>query len=388
MGFAIRAATGSGLGDRIPKVSVRNERGCASASCILDDAYQLLSAGQIKAGMDLLMCRLSELRNAPEAEGWETFCRAEAMLHPVGALVWQDPLTAHSFNKPRGYSGDAQLLDYIYGNSPVPPDTSDLGRAIFQHNINRQAPSSVRSRRDILARAIDETVAQFPSPRILSVACGHLREVEGSKEVMEGRVGEFVALDQDPQSLAEVERAYGSKGVRTVQHSVRAILTEKAIFRDFHLVYAAGLYDYLSERVATRLTRLMFDMLAPGGRLLIANFAPCLADIGYIETYMAWKLIYRESEQMTALARDIASSEWKSHRLFWDEHESIIFLEITKRSARKGSISFAPGAKQAAVPGLKNVTTTPEVGSRPRRERPQSGNGDGNGRANSTRTDK
>ena len=127
----------------------------------------------------------------------------------------------------------------------------------------------------------------------------------------------------------------------------------------------------------------MFDMLAPGGRLVIANFTPRLADIGYIESYMAWRLIYREPEHMTALARDIASSEWHSHRLFWDEHESIIFLEITKRRPVNGSASFARGINGAAVPGLDNVTIGPEVASRRHQRRArspgQNGNGNGNG---------
>ena len=115
-----------------------------------------------------------------------------------------------------------------------------------------------------------------------------MREAELSSALAEGRIGEFLALDQDPQSLAHVQRELGEKGVQTVQSSVRAILAEKTGFENMNLIYAAGLYDYLSDRVAARLTRLMFDMLAPGGRLVIANFAPCLPEVGYMETFMAW----------------------------------------------------------------------------------------------------
>lgn len=328
---------------------------------------------------------LSEIRKDCGPEEWDAMFHAEVANHPVSRLVWQDPFTDHSFRKPRGYPGDAALLDFIYGYTPIPEGTSPVGEAIFQVNRERQAPRSVRSRAQILARTIDETAAQFQSPRILSIACGHLREAEMSTAVMEGRVGEFIALDQDPLSLAEVQRAYGTKGVRPVQESVRTILTEKATFRDLHLIYAAGLYDYLSERVATRLTRLMFDMLAPGGKLLVANFAPCVEDLGYIESYMGWKLIYREPDQMTALGREISPGEWKSHRLFWDEHESIIFLEITKRATQqKPAISFAPGLNKAAIPGLANVTlgdglTAPRHGHA--RHRNGNGNGNGNGHA-------
>lgn len=304
--------------------------------------------------MDLLMSRLSYLRHRLGPERWEAIF-SEAVSHPISQLIWQDPFTHHSFSKPRGYPGDAALLDYIYGCTPLPEGTSPLGQAIFHVNRDRQAPRSVRSRAQILANLIDETADRFPMPRILSIACGHLREAGMSTAVMNGRIGQFIAVDQDVESLAEVERMYGPKGVRTERQSVRAIVAEKTDYRGFHFVYAAGLYDYLADRVARRLTRLMFDMLAPGGRLLIANFAPCVEDLGYIESYMGWKLIYREPEQMLELGGDISSSEWKSQRLLWDEHESIIFLEITKRQ-KTPSITFSPDLSKAGVPGLASVT--------------------------------
>jgi len=46
---------------------------------------------------------------------------------------------------------------------------------------------------------------------------------------------------------------------------------------------AAGLFDYLLQRLAQRLTRAMFDLLHPGGRMLVTNFVPLIPDIGYME---------------------------------------------------------------------------------------------------------
>jgi hypothetical protein len=346
---------------------------------VLDQVQELLNEGQVASGMELLMGRLSALRHEYGAELWEAL-GSEAINHPVGRLIWQDPFTSHSFRKPRGYPGDAELLDYIYGLLPVPTETSDLGASIFRFNGQRQAPRSVRARAAILAEAIDQTASRVNMPRMLSIACGHLREAGLSRAVMAGTVGEFVALDQDERSLAEVERAYSSKGVRTVQDSVRSILAGKVSFSGMDLVYAAGLYDYLGERLATRLTRVMFDMLAPGGKLIVANFSPSLNDIGYIESFMGWKLIYRDPEQMIALGAEISSSEWKSHRLFWDEYESIVFLEITKRSAPRLSVSMAPNlAGTVAVPGRANVTLGPGVTSRMNGAgRPRGSNGHAN----------
>jgi hypothetical protein len=131
----------------------------------------------------------------------------------------------------------------------------------------------------------------------------------------------------------------------------------------------------LSERVASRLTKLLFEMLRPGGRLLVANFAPCLHDIGYMETFMGWRLIYREANQMAEVSREIPSAQWSSHRMFWDQHENVIFLDLTKRSA-KVSITINRALDQLAVPGLRNVKVNRSAIRRGRR------NAGGNGKPN------
>lgn len=320
---------------------------------MLDAAHKKLTSGRAREGMQELMPALRRLKEVHEPGAWDEFCRREFLEHPLKQLIWQDPFTRHAFEKPRGYPGDARLLDYIYDCAP-PPETTELGVEIFKSTTEAPASCSVRARRDVLARIIDDVAAEQPGARVLSIACGHLREAASSRAVNEGRLGDFIAADQDPTSLAEVQARFGSKGVRTVQASVRGILTEKVKFQGLHLAYAAGLYDYLADRVAVKLTRLMFDMLAPGGRLLVANFAPNLRDIGYMETFMGWNLIYRTPDQMNGLAAEIPVDAFGQRRVFWDEPGNILFLEVTKRAAAR-----VPGGESStAVDAPASPTTT------------------------------
>ena len=109
---------------------------------------------------------------------------------------------------------------------------------------------------------------QFEQPRILSIACGHLREGMRSAALTGGRVGEFVAFDQDADSLAEVERAYaGTPGCARCNRSVREILAGKVdASRASTSFTPPGCTTTSPSAVAERLTRLMFDMVVPGGR--------------------------------------------------------------------------------------------------------------------------
>ena len=137
----------------------------------------------------------------------------------------------------------------------------------------------------MIARAIDQTAADRSAPRVLSIAAGHLREAEISEAVGSDAVSELVAFDQDPESLAVAFNAYSKHRISVVHGSIRSLLAGNCDLGRFDLIYAAGLFDYLAERMAVRLTSVMFGMLSSGGRLLLANFALPSA------TSRTWKLI-------------------------------------------------------------------------------------------------
>ena len=84
----------------------------------------------------------------------------------------------------------------------------------------------------------------------------------------------------------------------------------------FDFAYAAGLYDYLNDKVAVRLLRALFESLKPGGKVWVANFMPRIADRAYMEAIMDWWLIYRDKRQMMDLVADLPAEEVESVRTF------------------------------------------------------------------------
>ena len=127
-----------------------------------------------------------------------------------------------------------------------------------------------------------------------------------------------------------MEREFRERGVRPVKGSVRALISDRLCFDNLNFVYSAGLYDYLADRVAERLTSRLFSFLAPGGRLLIANFTPELRDIGYMEAYMDWRLIYRTTEQLSSLSAAIQTQAVAWRRAWCDDSGAIAYLELQR----------------------------------------------------------
>lgn len=241
-----------------------------------------------------------------------------------------DPFTRHAYSRPRGYPGDAELLDYIYRKRDADTAITADAAQIMRFTVNSPAPRAVRYRRRYMAQLIDETAASHPGARVLSIAAGHLREVELSAAMQDGGVGEIVALDQDGESLKVIERDYSHLPIRTVRASVRHLLAGKTGMGHFHLVYAAGLFDYLEDTVATRLVERMWAMAHPGGRVMIANFMPDIPDVGYMEAYMDWWLIYRDEGGVRELFSTIPTAQIASVKIEFDPGRNICFVVAQK----------------------------------------------------------
>lgn len=278
-----------------------------SATASWQEIAERFAAGDAETAMPVAVAKLNQLRAFLPADAWRAFGSSEEFA-PVRAVLHLDPYTRRGFLKPRGYPGDAVLLDYIYGCAPLPEETPAAGRAVYEWCSRRSdAFAAVRDRRRRLGRLLEDTAERTPGARALAVACGHLREAHLSAAVAGRRINELVALDQDPASLAVVKSTMGDLPVTPVMAGVSDILKGRVELGSFDLIYAAGLYDYLPDPLASRLTAALTAMLRPGGRLVVANFVRCW-EAGYMEAAMDWHLLYRDEASIRAFAGDLSTA--------------------------------------------------------------------------------
>jgi extracellular factor (EF) 3-hydroxypalmitic acid methyl ester biosynthesis protein len=151
--------------------------------------------------------------------------------------------------------------------------------------MNVTSCRSVALRRELIADRIDEIANTRQHIEILAVACGHLREAELSEALRAGKVARFVATDQDDASL-DVVRQYRHEingCIEPRRLTVKDFIAKKHKLGQFDLIYAAGLYDYLDAKTASRLTKRLFELLKPGGRILVGNFLEGLWELPYME---------------------------------------------------------------------------------------------------------
>ena len=280
---------------------------------------------------ELIRVTLYRLYNSVNRSEWKQIVKDTLLTHPIKEIIHKDPFTFRAFSKPRGYAGDAVMIDYIYGYYDQKDTVDDIGRAISSVSLNSPSTRAVRNRLNFIVNKIDKLVENQADAEILSVACGHCREFGLCQDFKAHQPKRFIAMDQDEESLQIVKKDYSQLGISPTYGSVTSLLKNKGPEGKFDLVYALGLYDYLNQRLAQKLTQNLFKRLHSGGEMIVANFMPDILDIGYMESFMAWELIFRDQDQMEDLKNLIDPTEIAEYSVFTEPERNIIFLSVKRK---------------------------------------------------------
>jgi extracellular factor (EF) 3-hydroxypalmitic acid methyl ester biosynthesis protein len=274
-----------------------------------------------------------ELRPAHRAFG-------QRQLH---SLLLCAPFMHRCFTKPLGYAGDYEMMNMIIRNGLE--GGSLFAKLLNSFLLSLAPPQAVRNRVGFLKeRIIAETgrVSRLGGmAHIYSLACGPAREVEEFlAEHSWADLAQFLLLDFNDETLRytghrleEVKRRHHRRSpIRLVKNSVQQLLKQNhsktSAEPGYDLIYCSGLYDYLSDRVCQALNTYLYERLKPGGLLVVGNFAPTTPRQNFMEHFMEWFLIYRDSRALTALAPVQAAPDDCAVYTEWSGANN--FLEVRK----------------------------------------------------------
>lgn len=332
--------------------SVRNLRGLSSSSFLsihsvpdfLDNIRKRheqnssLDPRKFSAIQQDLFYGLASVYRGCQSEEWKALVPS-IQQHALKEIINQCPLNSRCVKKPWGYAGDAKALDLFYYDIPSFDVVTPIGKLVWAFTNATPAARAVRHRAIKIASMVD-SFSELKKPRILSLACGHLRELSFSKKFQQGDC-EVVALDQDDRSLSTVQSDYGHLGVTTVHAKVKKLLKDPTFvdsLGEFDLVYASGLFDYLDDEAAKALMKVMYRCTRESGTTLFTNFVPGIVCRAYMETYMDWWLIYRDTTDLLRLSRDLISETGGSFSL--EPCQNIAFLSYRKSPVNELSLQF------------------------------------------------
>lgn len=294
-----------------------------SASALATLANRFISESDFLQFGELMLRDLNRLRCTIEEHTWRTSVIPKLRSEPFYASSQEDPFSRRSTHKPRGYAGDAHLIDFVYRSDAIGHEvlaSTPAGQAICNYWMNSPAARSVRDRKTYFTTQLVRTVMRKRKARILVLASGHFRE--GDVIIENDAFGDatIICVDQDAVSCAEVERRFPGCGITVLNKKVSSVLH----FDDdkFDLIYAAGLYDYLTDQFAVHLNSHLKSILAPGGRLIVPNFLRSAPNRASMELLQDWFLIYRDETEIRSLIPHTTTDDG-TLSYFEDKNDSI-----------------------------------------------------------------
>ena len=124
-----------------------------------------------------------------------------------------------------------------------------------------------------------------------------------------------ICLDIDLQALAFVADWRDKAGLKSRIQLLNQNLISLALGREKlqvppqDLVYSIGLIDYFDDRLVIKMLDFIYEVLAPGGRVILGNFHPRNQTRALMDYLLEWRLIHRTEADMDRL---FAGSKFKS----------------------------------------------------------------------------
>ena len=194
-------------------------------------------------------------------------------------------------------AGDFQAIDWILTEKVDSPGVGSLWDKFYQCE---NACKSVRSRAIFLYNLVNELTYNGKVTSILNLACGPCRDISRILQSISyhDRLN-FLCVDMDARAISYAKSLLPSKG--------NIILKEANVFfltppKQYDVVWASGLFDYLTDRQAIFILKKMWLWTSRNGQLIFANFLPSNDSKLLMEWCLGWFLIHRQPHEISQLA--------------------------------------------------------------------------------------
>ncbi len=259
----------------------------------------------------------------------------QGLLHP---FFMSSPFPYRCYSKPLGYAGDYEMMKMIQRDNAEGPNLFAKLVNVFYTNI--PIANSVKNRTATLVRLIEEGVkiAEQEGREFfaLSIGCGPALEVKQflDKNFPKTKCN-FRLLDFNEETLNFAVNQAREAGMgkncavegelNSVHELLKRSVSDKIEEEKYDLVYCSGLFDYLSDRICSKLIKLFFSMTRFDGKVFVTNMHSNNWDNHMMELLLEWHLVYRDEKCMDSLVPGLGQQ-----KLFTDSTGVNLCLEVRK----------------------------------------------------------
>ncbi|MDP8219613.1 MAG: methyltransferase domain-containing protein [Candidatus Theseobacter exili] len=257
----------------------------------------------------------------------------------VGYFIYQGRIMRRGLEKPRGYPGDYIMLESIYDN--ITRDDS-LGSYCDRYFLENPYADAVRNRKDMMRDEILKYInkSKESSLSLLNLASGSCRELQelfAFPISYKGNVN-IIGVDLD---LASIE--YSKKKLKPltpdnfnidlVQGNIVELEKLKEVSNNsFDIIYSIGIADYLQDRLLSKIFHDCYNLLKPGGKLIVAykdklKYKPLPPN-----WYCDWYFVPRGEPDFIKMVEKAMGKDHIDIKIVREPSEIIFFAVITKKA--------------------------------------------------------
>lgn len=316
------------------------QRFCQQLEAIAEDAHTGTTTDALVPLLDTAMaqsldaCRGIE-RAADEDQALALRYRFREVIAPWLSQSW---FMRRALEKPRGYPGDFETLEAIYANAPR--SDAVFGCALDRYFLNATLARAVRERKHACAKLLEHFLATYDGDRVdvLDIACGPCRELLDVPQLVADDRFRFVGIDQDPAALEHAAARVSEAGLPahrfTFRHenALRLTSAQRNLerFGYFDLIYSAGLYDYLPDRLLVPLITATGALLRNDRSEYVVAFKDATRyDCTEYQWLVDWWFFQRNEEDCRRLLANTGLDLVRTER---DPSGAILFFTLRRRS--------------------------------------------------------
>ncbi|GGN08863.1 hypothetical protein GCM10011609_55730 [Lentzea pudingi] len=228
-----------------------------------------------------------------------------AIVQPARSACSRSPFMRDENEWARGYPSDFRLVEHVVAQA----NEAAPGTLGWHVETNLQSSAITQQQRNRVmhqARLISDVLtAPRNGPRsVLVVAAGAAPDLRLIPPGIVRPGDRFVLTDVDPDALELAQKRLGllNEFTTAVPGNVFRALPKLAELGPFDLVLVNGLYGYLNDRAAVRLTEAVLTRLCrPGGTFYFTSIKPGNPFKWTLEHLMDWSAVERDDRAIRAL---------------------------------------------------------------------------------------
>lgn len=203
-----------------------------------------------------------------------------------------------------GWCADVWTIGHL--SSRRPTGDGPLGEMLDEWALDLPTAKGLRERRALAGALVTECLPDTPPLRLLALGVNSASLLAPQVATLGRMGGEVVCLDpaEEARSVMESDLAHRPRSLRLshLAEDLAAVFRGQSRYKhvDKHLVVADCVLEYLPETAAVAMLRAAFNMLTPGGYLVVTAVAPADDDLLF-RYLLKWPVIRRTRAALTGL---------------------------------------------------------------------------------------